>query len=118
MHRSILKNLHIRPILGILSHCLITKKLCTDPGRILVPPIPKDLNTASFGQLKQYSVYLMDTLRRFSESPLLDSDDRHLAEDRAEYIKDMLGAHPLRADLIRTIAETEKGTLRFRIKRL
>ena len=108
MHKAILKNLHRRFIL--VSRLIGLRKKCTHSGRMQVPDIPKNLNQASFSQLKQYTVYLMVSLRRFSDSPLFDSDDCHLAADRAEYIQDMLGAHPLRDDLIRTIVETENGT--------
>ena len=119
MRKFILRNLHRRLVGDARSRDIVRfRKFRADPARIQAPDVPKDLNKASFSQLKQRAVDLMATLRRFSDSSRLHSDDRHLAEDRADYIQDMLGAHPLRDDLVRTIMETETGTLLPRIERL
>ena len=119
MRPSTRKKMHCRCILDAVSwHIVGFRKRCMQPRRIQVPDIPKNLNQASFRHLKKYAVYLMVTLRRFSTSPLLNSDDRQLAEDQADYIQDALGAHPLRDDLIRTITDTENGTLFIRLRTL
>ena len=119
MHKFILRNLHRRQVGNAGSRGIVSlRKFRTDPARIQAPDVPVDLNRASFRQLKQHAVDLMVTLRRFRDSSRLHSDDRHLAEDRADYIQKMLGAHPLRDDLVRTIMETENGILLPRIERL
>ena len=76
------------------------------------PHIPDHLDKATFKELKRIVVYQVKISRRLSANVDLDPDDCRLADDRVQYIQDMLRAHPLRDDLARTIEETEKNTLR------
>ena len=82
------------------------------------PRRPKDLDSATFNELKRYAIYLMKTLRRLGRRTDLEPDDRRRVFERVDYIKDMLGSHPLLADLVRTIQDTENRTLHPLLKRI
>jgi hypothetical protein len=72
-------------------------------------PLPRpDFTTADHHALVDYCRYLSRILVYLGSNPLLDRQARHAAADAVAYIRDMLRAHPLRDDLLRTIEMMEK----------
>ncbi len=76
--------------------------------RMLSPPfIPEDLEQATYAEMRRYVTYLKKTCRHLSKNEHLEPEDRDLAASRADYLADVLTAHPLLDDLVRTIDESE-----------
>ena len=80
--------------------------------RVLVPPLMPELPKASHAEMRKYCGYLIEYLDRLAENRNLDSESVKIAQDCVLNIKDVLGAHPLNDDLVRTIAKTEEETIR------
>ena len=72
-----------------------------------MPELPK----ASHAEMRRYCDYLIEYLDRLAENRNLDGESVKMAQDRVLNIEDVLGAHPLNDDLVRTIAKTEEETI-------
>jgi hypothetical protein len=80
--------------------------------RVLVPPPMPELPAASHAEMRRYCDYLIEYLDRLAENPNLAGGSAQAAQDRVAYIEDVLGAHPLNDDLVRTITKTEEETVK------
>lgn len=76
--------------------------------RVLVPPSMPELPAASHAEMRRYSKYLIGYLGRLAENPNLDGESAKAARECVAYIQDVLSAHPLNDDLVRTITKTEE----------
>ena len=79
--------------------------------RVLVPPSLPELPAASHMEMRRYCHYLTEYLNRLAENPRLEGEPAKMAREGVAYIQDVLGAHPLNDDLVRTIQKTEKETV-------
>jgi hypothetical protein len=86
--------------------------------RVLAPPPMPELPAASHAEMRRYCNYLVEYLDRLAENPNLDAESVKAARDRVTDIEDVLGAHPLNEDLVRTIAKTEEETIGPLLRRL
>ncbi len=71
-----------------------------------------NLESASFGQLHQQSRYLQRAIRALLREPQISDAKRAALREAYARNRSDLGAHPLRADLIRLIQRTRDGLLR------
>ena len=105
-------------LLGILALFLYLWKGLRAYPRVLVPPMMHELPEASHAEMRRYCDYLIKYLDRLAENQNLDSQFATVARNRVRDIDDVLRAHPLNDDLVRTIASTEEETIRPLLSRL
>ena len=98
-------------LIGILALLIYLWRGLRACPRVLVPPPMPELAAASHAEMRRYCKYLVEYLDRLAENPNLDAEAVKAAQDRIAYIEDVLGAHPLNDDLVRTIAKTEEETI-------
>ncbi len=86
--------------------------------RVLVPPPMPELPSASHAEMRRYCKYLIAYLTRMAENPNLEGEPAKAAQDCIAYIEDVLGAHPLNDDLVRTINKAEQEMIGPLLNRL
>lgn len=82
-----------------------------NPRAVTPPPLPADLDQATFLQLRRYAKYLARYLRRLAGNGNLDDESRRRACQASADVDDTLRHHPLLDDLRRTIARTESDVV-------
>jgi hypothetical protein len=93
---------------GVASIYYLTAGLRVHPP-VLVPPALPD--PPGHKDMRRYCEYLVRYLDRLSENAGLPEDRRQAARDKAADIEDVLRAHPLNDDLVRTIQQTENDVI-------
>jgi hypothetical protein len=99
-------------VLALVAGWLLLKFIAwRGRARVLFPPPLPPSDRASHDDLSAYCRFLVARLKRFGALPHLDPDQRKSLRQGAYDIEGVLGAHPLRDDLVRTIAKTHQEVL-------